>query len=551
MDESFHVSALAEARAAYGRVVANRDLRRLQLAWLGSVSGEFAYSVALSIYAYDVGGATGVGLVWLLRMLPSALGAPFVALVGERYPREWVIYAGNVVRAALAGATAVAVGVGAPVAGVYGLAIAMEVISTVFWPAQAALLPKLARTPAELTAANTVSVVFEGIGSFIGPALCALALAATGVAPALAGTATVFAAAAFFAHGIQSVSVAEVQEDDSWRRLGEQAFAGFAAVLRRRRVRLLVALFTVWAVAQGALNVLVVVLALEVFDLGDAGVGLLMGAVGIGGLLGAVASFALAGYRRLVPYLVIGAIVFGVPLCVLGLEPTTTAGFLLLAALGAGNVVVDVTSLTLLQRATPEDVLMRVLGIVEGLWVAAIGVGAIAVPALIALIGVRGALAVSGAALPVFVLLTWRSLAALDSFAPPAELLRRLHAVPFLHPLRPPALERLATGLVPVRIPPTTVLVRQGDPGDRFYLVASGTARVSVDGREVARLGEGDFFGEIALLRDVPRTATVSALTELELYALERDDFLSAVAANPESALAAEGVVRTRLAGAG
>lgn len=550
MDESFHVSALAEAREAYGRVVANRDLRRLQLAWLGSVSGEFAYSVALSIYAYDVGGATGVGLVWLLRMLPSALGAPFVALVGERYPREWVIYAGNLVRAALAGGTAFAVGVGAPAAVAYALAIGMEMISTAFWPAQAALLPKIARTPAELTAANTVSVVLEGIGSFIGPALCALVLAATGVEPALGATAAVFLTAAFFAHGIRPVSTAEVQVE-SWRRLGEQALTGFAAVVRRGRVRLLVALYTVWALAQGALNVLVVVLALEVFDLGDAGVGMLMGAVGVGGLLGAVASFALAGYRRLVPYLVFGTLVFGLPLCVLAIDPTTAAGFLLLAALGAGNIVVDVTSLTLLQRATPEEVLMRVLGIVEGLWVAAIGVGAIAVPALIALVGVRGTLAVSGAVLPVFVLLTWSSLAALDSVAPPAELLRRLRAVPFLRPLRAPALERLATRLVPVRVPPATVFVREGEAGDRFYLVASGKARVSVNGHEVARLDEGDFFGEIALLRNVPRTATVAALTELELYALERDDFLSAVAANPESAVAAERLVRTRLAGAG
>jgi predicted MFS family arabinose efflux permease len=545
------VNALAQARSALRAVLASPNLRGLQLAWLGSVTGEFAYSVAISVYAHDVGGATAVGLVWLVRMLPSAVGAPLIALVGDRYTRERVIFGGNLLRALLTGATAIAIGVDLPAVVPYSLAIAMEMVSTVFWPAQAALLPKIVRSPAELTAANTASITLEGIGSFAGPALCALLLSATGVDVALAATGAVFVAAALFARGIHASEAADEQARRSWKHLPDDARAGFAALGGQADLRLLVALYGVWALAQGALGVLVVVLALEVLGLGDAGVGLLMGAIGVGGLLGGLISFTFAGDSSLARYLPIGAVAFGAPLCLLALHPTVGTAVALLVALGVGNVVVDVASLTLLQRATPDAVLMRVLGIVEGLWVAALGVGAIAVPVLIALVGTRGALAVAGAVLPVFALLAWRSFRALDAAAPPHDLVARLRFVPFLAPLRGPALERLAARFVPVHIESGADLIRQGDPGDRFYLIAAGRADVAVDGRQLRTLSAGDFFGEIALLRDVPRTATVTALTELEVLALDRDDFLSALAASPESAAAADSVVRSRLAGPG
>ena len=506
--------------------------------------------MAISVYAYDVGGATAVGLVWLVRMLPSAVGAPLVALVGDRYPGERVIFGGNLLRALLTGATAIAIGADLPAAVPYSLAIAMEMVSTIFWPAQAALLPKIVHTPAELTAANTASITLEGIGSFAGPALCALLLSATSVDVALAATGAVFVAGALFARSIHAREDVEEQPRRSWKHLPGDARAGFAAV-RRADLRLLVAFYGVWALAQGALGVLVVVLALDVLELGDAGVGLLMAAIGVGGLLGGLISFAFSADSSLARYLPIGAVVFGAPLCLLALNPAVGTAVALLLALGVGNIVVDVASLTLLQRATPDAVLMRVLGIVEGLWVAALGVGAIAVPALIALVGTRGALAVAGAVLPVFALLAWRSLRALDAAAPPHALVTRLRAVPFLAPLRLPALERLAARFVQVHIEPGTELMRQGDPGDRFYLIADGRAGVAVDGRHLVTLTAGDFFGEIALLRDVPRTATVTALTDVEVLALDRDDFLSAVAASPDSAAAADTVVRTRLAGPG
>jgi MFS family permease len=154
------LTALAALRA----VLASPALRRLQLAWLGSIAGEFSYSVALSVYAYRQGGAAAVGLVWLLRMVPAAIGAPYAALLGDRYRRERVVLAANVVRTAATAATALAILAGASAAIVYALGILVALLSTIFWPAQAALLPSVARTPAELTAANTASTTLEGIG---------------------------------------------------------------------------------------------------------------------------------------------------------------------------------------------------------------------------------------------------------------------------------------------------------------------------------------------------------------------------------------------------
>jgi CRP-like cAMP-binding protein len=110
-------------------------------------------------------------------------------------------------------------------------------------------------------------------------------------------------------------------------------------------------------------------------------------------------------------------------------------------------------------------------------------------------------------------------------------------------------LEHLAGRLVPLRLEPGTVVVREGDPGDRFFIVAEGTVEVSEYGRAIAELGPGGYFGEIALIRDVARTATVTTATQTVLYALDRDDFLAAVTSHAPSAEAAEEVVSSRLAG--
>ena len=186
------------------------------------------------------------------------------------------------------------------------------------------------------------------------------------------------------------------------------------------------------------------------------------------------------------------------------------------------------------------------------LWFGAVGVGAIAAPLLIDWLGLEGALIATGAALVGLVLVCWPSVARIDAkaVAPEVEELRILASVPIFAPLPGMTLEHLAGRLVPLRLEPGTVIVREGDAGDRFYIVAEGVVvEVSEYGRPISELEAGGYFGEIALIRDVARTATVTAKTPVVLYALDREDFLAAVTSHEPSAEAAEEVVSARLAG--
>jgi hypothetical protein len=205
--------------------------------------------------------------------------------------------------------------------------------------------------------------------------------------------------------------------------------------------------------------------------------------------------------------------------------------------------------MTLLQRSVVDEVLARAFGVLDSVLIATVAIGSAVAPAVVAGFGARGALLATGAVLPVLTLLAWRGLAAIDASAVIAEReVSVLRAIPIFAPLPEATVERLAKRLVAVRAAPGDVVIRQGDLGDRFYIVAHGELEAAVDGRPARTLKHGSYFGEIALLRDVPRTATVTALTECELYALEREDFIAAVTGHAASAEAAEAVVVARLA---
>jgi hypothetical protein len=186
--------------------------------------------------------------------------------------------------------------------------------------------------------------------------------------------------------------------------------------------------------------------------------------------------------------------------------------------------------------------------VLESLFLATIGLGGLLAPGLVALVGVRTTLVVSGAFLPALMILLWTRLAAMDAMASvPERELSLLRSIPLFAPLAGVTLEHLASRMTAVRFPAGSVVVRQGDPGTQFFVVADGELDVGVDGRPAPSLAAGQYFGEIALLRDLPRTATVTARTDVELYALERDEFVSAVTGHPESAKSADAVIGARL----
>jgi hypothetical protein len=215
---------------------------------------------------------------------------------------------------------------------------------------------------------------------------------------------------------------------------------------------------------------------------------------------------------------------------------------------GVANSLSDVAGYTLLQRIVPEPVLGRVLGVVEGTCWFTFGIGAIGAPLLISLVGVRWTLVVSGLVLPALIAFVWRRLKRIDDRAKvPMERIELLGGIPMFAPLGPPTVERLASQLVELREPAGTTLIREGEPGDRFYVLAEGVVDVYAEGRRLSTLERGDHFGEIALLRDVPRTATVIARTDVLLYALERGEFLAAVTGHAKSRESAEAVISARL----
>jgi MFS family permease len=298
----------------------------------------------------------------------------------------------------------------------------------------------------------------------------------------------------------------------------------------------------------GALQVLVVVTAIRLLDLGKSGVGFLNSAFGVGALVGAVAAFSLVGLRRLGPPFAGGVVLWGAPLALIGIWPNTALALVLLGLVGIGNSFVDVAGFTLVQRAVPDEVLARVFGIVQMIWLGALGIGGLIAAPLVDSLGTRAALIAAGLFLPTLVLLLGPSLLRIDAAASaPEGELSLLRSIPIFAPLPGASLEHLAGRLLPVRLEPGTEVIREGDPGDRFYVVAEGEVSIARAGEEQARLGPGGYFGEIALLRDVPRTATVTAASRVTLYALEREDFLAAVSSHAPSAAAADQVVAARL----
>jgi MFS family permease len=433
---------------------------------------------------------------------------------------------------------------------VYGLAVAAAMATTPFRSAQAALTPTLAKTPAELTAANAVAASVESLAVFVGPAIAGLLLALTSTGTVFAVNAAMLVMSTLFLVRIRAPRRGRRGEIEAGTMVSE-ALAGFRTIGRNSSLRVLIGLLSWQTVVAGMLQVFIVVTAFELLEQDDAGVGYLNSALGAGAFIGGVASLSLTGVARLGWPIMAGVIGWGVPLILLGLLPELAFALVMFALVGAANSVMDVAGFTLVQRAVPDDVLARVFGVIQMLWLLTLGAGALAAPFVVDAIGIEPALMAAGASLVGLGVVLWPTLSRIDreAEAPEAEELRVLASVPIFAPLPGSSLEHLAGRLVPMRLDAGTMIVREGDSGDRFYIVAEGEVEISEAGKPLSELAAGSYFGEIALLRDVPRTATVTAKTSVVLYALDREDFLAAVTSHAPSAQAAEEVVSSRLAG--
>jgi MFS family permease len=529
--------------SALGAAVRNENVRRVELAWGASIAAEWAHFVALGVFAYQRGGASAVGIAGLVRLLPAAAAAPFAASLGDRFRRERFLLALMLLGSAALAGSAAAAYAGSEVL-VFAVAGIVGLWSTLVRPALQALLPSLARTPAELIASNGATSTIESIGTLVGPFVAGLLVSFANVGLVFAvGAGALLAAAGLLARvRVEGHIDLHVDRAAKARRMIED---GFRAIMRAPNTRLLIGLTTAQALVRGCLNVLIVIAAFRLLHGGPSDVGYLTAAIGVGGLVGAFAAMALDGRRLAVPF-GLALVFWGLPIMLIAPKPNFGAAIVLLAIVGAANSVEDVAVFTLLQRIVPDELLTRVLGVLWGLAMGAVAIGSIVAPALIALIGTATAFLAVGSILPLLTFLSYARLVDIDrTVAPPPEL-ELIERVPIFAPLSLVQKERLAANLVEVSPVAGEVVIRVGEAGDRFYIVAEGELELDADGRH-STLHRADYFGEIALLRDVPRTASVKASTDSRLFALRREDFLAAVTGHPAAHAAGQAVAEERL----
>ncbi len=533
---------------ALGEVFRNPDLGRLQLAWAGVSFATWTFVITLGVYAFDAAGAAAVGIAGLVRLLPGALASPFSGLLGDRYSRRVVLVWSAATMAGVLGGASLAVAAGAPTWSVFALAGLFTVAASPYVPAEAALMPQLARTPQELSAANVTHSVMDNLGFLGGSILAGVLLAVSSVQGVFALAALAAAASCIAILLTRADSRPRYVDDVAARSLARQATAGLRAMVADPALRLLGTSLTLLVFVEGAADVLIVIIALDLLELGNSSVGYMNAAWGVGALLAGAGLAVLIDRGRLVEGLVVGSLLTGAMLALPGVSPVVVVAYAAWVGVGVGYTLVEVAANTLLQRLGDDEVLGRVRGSLETVRLAAMALGAIAVTVLVELLGIRAAVLVIASILPFFALLRWGRLRSFEVGAPVEERhFSLLRADPIFAPLPLATLERLTHDLIELRADAGQEVITQGGVGDRFYLIEAG--RVEVFENQVHRRFQttGESFGEIALLRGEPRTATVRTTEPTRLLALDADHFIDAVAGHGRSSQAADGVIEHRL----
>jgi MFS family permease len=527
----------------------SRPIRLLLLAWGITYAGDLAAFTVASVYLYRAGGAGYVGLLWLEYALFAALLVPLISSWSDRVRRERLLIATLVPRALLLGVAGAVMGGHGPAVLVAVLVALDGGLCSVFRPVQAALLPWLARTPDELTSANTAASVMQAVAMLVGPAFAAGLLSVGTPRSAMFATCGLVAAGAVLLAGVRPLAAqVPARAARILKQLRLDMAAGFTAFTRQRGALALVVPAAAQTFARGVLNVLTVVIALDLFGLGSAGVGLLGAALGAGGILGTPLAVALVRGKRVARCFAVGVAGWGVPMIVLAFTHARFWPYLLFGAVGVANLVDDVAVYSALQRVIPPRLMGRALGARRAVLLVSAGVGSAVTPPLIHAFGARATMAGVGLLLIATAIGFIPSLKAIDGrLSAPGPEVALLRRVSFFGPLPFATVEHLASVLRPATYEPGEVIIREGDPGESFYLIAEGRARASSGGRQLSEMGTGDSFGEIALLRRIPRTASVTAISRLQVWILDREEFLAAVTGSPESVESADAVVSARL----
>jgi MFS family permease len=548
-------------------VFVNPNLRRLQLAFTGSLIGNWAYSTAVAVWAYGVGGAKAVGIFVAVRLAVMALATPFVSTFADKYPRKLVMICSDLYCAVLITLATLCLYANTPALPIFVLATLTSFGGSSFRAAQGAITPQLANTTEELTASNGTSSTLESLAIFVGPAIGAGLLAVADVEIVFLLNVASFLWSMFMVSGIQvdkaeqraeeaaepeSLGEAIVESAEEAEKKAEgfisETSAGFRAIARDKDLLLTVVEGSAQTVVAGATAVFPLVMAVEILHTGAKGVGLLDSASGLAAILGGIFAISRASKHKLGQDLIVGVFLWSFPLVLVAIWPSPVTAFAVMAFLGFANPLVDVNVFTVIQRLTPDAVLGRVFGALETCLISTMAIGSAITPLMLHYWGLQTTMAVLGVAIGAVAVLGYPRMRTMDQRLEAPAGLGLLEKIPMFAPLKPITLDSLARALVPVEVPGGEVVVREGDESDRFYVIQSGRVQVTAaDGRVLREEGPGDYFGEIGLLRDVPRTATITTLEETVLLALPRDEFLDAVTGQGEARRLAEDVVVRRL----
>jgi MFS family permease len=520
--------------AVIRNALTNNRLRRVLFAYLMFNICEWAVYLTLLVWAYGEGGVRGSSLIAALQLIPSAMFASLLSTLLLRFSRGMALLMGYAVQTVAMLGLATVLLLELPFGAVAPVAMVAAVAVTLTRPAHHALMPEISETTADLTAGNAASGSVEAAATFLGPLSSGFLLAAWSPGGAVLVMGVASAVSAGVVAGLGGLRRPTASRP-------ARASSSVLLVGRDPVARLLCALVAAEYVLVGMMDILLVVLALDFLEMSEAGPGLLNSALGVGGIVGALFTVVLIGRARMAPFVVFGAVVAGIPFTLAGVVGGPVPALVVVAACGAGKVFFDVANRTFVARLLPDRLLTAVFGTQESLMMAGVAVGTLLAPLLVALLGGPWAFAVAGVFLPVVAVGAAGRLRRLDqATAVPQQVLTLLRGVPLLAVLAPRVVERLAMETVLTQFSAGEVVIAEGAPGDRFYVVAAGRAEVTQAGAYVRELGPGSWFGELALLRDTPRTATVTAATELELLVVERDAFLASVGLSAPSRAVAD-----------
>jgi predicted MFS family arabinose efflux permease len=546
-------SVLSVFRSAF----ANPTLRRVGFAYALFGSAEFGIWLILLVFAYQRGGPSASVVMVLVQLIPCVLLNPFIGSFADRRRPSAVLRAGYGIQTTTMAGVAVVVGFHAPNVLVYLLAALASLGLSVTRPAQAALLPAIVRTPDELTAANVMTGWTEGAASLVGPAVAGLVLATSGPAAAVAVMAAMSALSLLLVARVAgppaAVQTAAAGVDpatnaDTGASITSGVRSNLATTFAHPQLRVLLALHAFYFVLIGSLDLLCVILALTILHLGAGGAGYLNAALGAGALLAGFVTAFLVGRRHLSRTLTLSLGISVGALAVIAAVPRVAPAFILIGTVGLAGTVFDITGRTLLQRAAPPGAIAGSFSILEATTDFGLAAGAVLVRVAIAVGGVRAALLAPAVVAALLIAVLWRQLTRIDATATvPQVEIQLLRSLPIFAALSPPSLEGVARELEPVSVAAGTVVVAQGEPGSCFYAVADGQLTVTRGGQLVATLGRGEGFGEIALVRQVPRQATVTAVGECLLFSLDKDPFIQTLSGHATAASAVNAVVARHL----